>query len=675
MIIDELSKIYFDMYFFSVIYIFTINFCLEIEMTTGREEYLSFYVDANMFNQTKNHEIAMAVTNVGLKFFLRGKVYFFTSNHGAAEDMLTSAILQGLMAPNVWATTVTSNRLELPAENLQEKKPKEPNVVILLHHEEDWSDVLSIFGQLRLLGPKSRILLVVPSEPSPFLRSAWERLHVLNMTTLTYFSNNVSYHTFFPYEMPPRVESLGAADNLFPHKIPEDFKGYPLRVVAEPMDPYVLTHADNGRKDGIEIRMVETILGYYNINASYLVLSRADQSRVNYRGGKANGLFRVVSHHETDIAMSGLRTNTPRYELSEPLYSHTEDRLVWSYPRAEPEHDWRSLYQAFSPITWGLVASLTLIIAAVATLLEVYSPRSDDRRVAASFSRQLLYNWGMILEMASPVVPKTLLRRGFMAITFMYTVNLACSYKSTLVTLLTAVKPGRTFETVVEAAETGLKVYIQRMPLPTDPDIAFWNSLLIPGRFGQSYNSTIGLEAAANGSGVALSVEYPSRFIVAKHFLDNLGKPLITYMKNPQSIFPVTFFMAPGHPLEERFNRKTIQLIEGGITHVIRETIMFETLLEATIAKGVSDSSSSLPKVLTLGNLFAIFVILGISLAISSVIFCGELIYFRWHQRRMGKIDEGPIRGQEVYRKQRCQLSVILARVGTNHLLHQVFEH
>lgn len=598
--------------------------------------------------------VGTEVVQVGLRFFSGRKMLFYSKAEGGTQA------LKKIMAQQAWSVTVVNSLLVLPLEEGQVKKPKEPNVVILLNDEEEWSGILAVFVRLRVLGPLSRVLLVVPSNhPESLLLEAWNTLTQLNVTTLTYFSHQLAYHTLFPYEKPPRVQELNLSDNLFPHKVPKDFKGYPLRVAADTMEPYVFQTAD-GRRDGVEVRILNIITDYYNLGLKYITVSRNDRSRRNYQNGMANGFFRVISRHIADILTAGIRKNLPRYELSETLPSHTEDRVLWAYPRPTPKHDWSSIYRTFSISTWILIGSLIFFIPATSTLLENY--QSKKQNIKSQFLRNLLYIWGYILEVPSPYSPETLLRRAFMTITFMYTINLACSYKSTLVTLLTTEKPGKEYQAAIEAVEDGLHVYLQHGPSANDQEMDMWNAILLPDRFQVSRNYTLNFEAVANGSAIAYAVEYPSKYLATKHFLDDHGKSLLAYMKIPQSTFSVCFFMAPGHPLEERFYRKTLQLTEGGIIAAIRESIMEEAMLKSVLAQGKSTSKQSLPRALALENLQAIFVIHVAALIVSTVLFFAELVPHLWSRRRAGKsrvtTQKVDVRGQ--YRRPR--LAFVMTR-------------
>lgn len=581
-----------------------------------------------------------AVLNVTHRFFSGNKILFFTYLLDPDEEKMASAFLTKVMAEESWAVTLVSRGMKVPREENRPKQSKETNAVFWVQDETAWRNILDILVRIRILGPLSKVLVVSSANPAPLLLDAWKTLSLINVTTVTYTSITPPvYHTLYPYETPLRIHTLNDSDTFFPEKIPENFNGYPLRVVAEDMEPYV---KGDTRKDGIEIRILEAIADHFRLAVRDMVLDRRDRTRVYYLNGSANGLFRVISRHEADLLMSGLRRNAPRFELSDALPAHTEDRVLWAYPRPEKQHDWTSLYRTFSLFTWSLVAGLIIVIAAVSTLLQKFEPSCTAQ--PTRFSQHILFTWGYILELGSPVVPQTMLRRAFMAVTFLYTINLSCSYKSTLVTLLTTEKSVRALETPQEAVAAGLHFYLQRTPKPTDPDLDMWNSIMLPGRFTQTNNNSLGLEAAANRSGFSMSVEFSSRYLVIKHFLDGRRKSLVSYMKIPQNQFSVIMCMAPGHPLFEAFQRKTLQLLEGAITDVLRESLMYQAMVQTLKMRSGNPIQSSLPRKLTLNDLYAIFYIQITALLGSCILFSVELLYNHY---RLLRERSAPVRSLE----------------------------
>lgn len=583
----------------------------------------------------REQSIANAIANVALNCFSGGSVLFLTERYSDAE-ITASAALKTFMRQQAWSVTVLNTQLELPLDEFKEKKPKESNVVVLLNHEGEWSGILKIFLRLRILGPLTTVLLVAPSsEPGPLLLEAWTTLTLLNVTTLTYSSREITYHTMFPYEIPPRVKKLSFSDNFFPQKVPKDFRGYPLRVFAEPAEPPYVMKTAGGRLDGIEVRIFEIIADYYNLGKEYINPNAEDRTRRTYFNGMAGGVFRVITQHEADILLAGLRGSVARNELSEILVHHTTDRVRWAYPIPTLHHSWNSMYRAFSLSIWALVGSLIFIISAVSTLIENYQLSSEHQTIKSRFLINLLFTWGYVMETPSTSSPRTLLQRAFLTVTFMYTINLACSYKSTLVTLLTTPQPAKGYETALEAIEDGLIAYLHHMITDSSPEFATMGQVLQPGRFEVTRNTTLNFEFVVNRTGIAYALEYPSKYMAFKHFSDARGKPLVEYMPKPLSTFSVSFFMAPGHPLEERFNRKSLQLLEGGIIDILRDLILREATFESKNARknSVSEDPQE-PTALTIKNLLVVFVVHMIALTICGVLFFAELGHHHWNSRR-----------------------------------------
>lgn len=417
---------------------------------------------------------------------------------------------------------------------------------------------------------------------------------------------------------------------MFPNKIPQDFKGYPIVAAVDFMDPYVMPSLKADSYKGVEIDLIHTITNFYNFNLSFKTTPKGTNSRVVYVNRTTSGLFGLLNKHQADLAFAGMMRNPDRFATSEVIYPHTEDKLLWCYPRPKSEISWTSLYRAFSLFTWSLVLIFILLNAATITGLGITGAEGGEEVTFRSFSSTILTIWGITLDAGFPHPLKTTSLRAFAVITLFYAIIMSCSYKSCLVTFLTTPTSEKPLSSVLEALEAGydIRMQVSAKQSQRHDDDSFWRKVLIPGRYFYNQDSDANLAyVAINRTSIYLAIFYSSEYIQSQKYLDASGKPLIHYFKETFNTFSTSLFMAPGHPLEGIFNLKNMQMVESGIVAFFLNRMM-EGMKRKNMFTRIKDTTSSDdgPQPLSLKHLSIVLAGLFFALLLCFLPFIGEIL-------------------------------------------------
>lgn len=385
---------------------------------------------------------------------------------------------------------------------------------------------------------------------------------------------------------------------------------------------------------GVEIRMLKIFALKNNFTLKYKESPEGENPFLIYdQAQKRVGLLGLLYRQEADIACFGVGLGNDRYYAAEALDPHTQDTLVWMIATPSPTSNWDSVYIGFSSGIWTAVS---IILVTIALTFRIIAIRTVDSTAFPNISKCFLESWSATLNLGIVSSPKSDLMKAFLAVVLTYAVIITAAYQSFLITLLTSKRAAKGFECIEDAVDAGLVAYMFPSGLyqynQTQHDM--WNKILSNnGHIFETNYTKILTRIASRKDAVSLMIHYASDFIIRKNFMVS-SQPLVKPLSPYFATYPVTCYMAPGHPLKNLFNNHVSRLVEAGLTGRWLEEILQGAENRAVVLQGYGGGEAHTR--LSLEHLEVTFLILGTGMAVSSLVFFAEELAFRVKRRTLG---------------------------------------
>lgn len=277
---------------------------------------------------------------------------------------------------------------------------------------------------------------------------AWE-YYIINIKLIFIKNNNILVYTYFPYKENVRhnceINTSGdivfnceidlITTNLFPDKVPLNFRGCRLKYVALKMEPHVLNtnvkNKDLVRQAGFEVTILHTISKYLNITEEYI------QHNFSHWGdllpnGSYTEMFKLLQEKKVDLVL-GLATYDINATEFETLEQAVFEYVVWLVPTASEYPLWINLLNIFKIDVW--------VYLACAILVNTFAFWTYGRKIEILTYRKLsecfVQCCEIFLQRNTNKPPKIIVMRIIFAFWSMFCIIVYTAHQSQLVSILT----------------------------------------------------------------------------------------------------------------------------------------------------------------------------------------------------------------------------------------------
>jgi hypothetical protein len=484
-------------------------------------------------------------------------------------------------------------------------------------------DILAEFWSEKI----ANTIVLLPTHSNTHLHNWMEGTENKELTTL------LEVYTLFPYQ--PRhcddVMHASLVDHwvkidstkgrfirnvpLFPHKIPQDLHGYTISVSTFDSDP-LITNKESVYNDGLEIRLLNIILKYMNLNVMFVKPLKPN--------GSWDGIIGHVAHRRTDVAIGGLIVYNVSTESFDVTVSYLEQGISWYVPCANTRPRWKSITMVFSASVWLRILFFYVSVSTVAWYLYKKHWKSSEffQDTPHTFLIILLKLWAVLLGMsASCRIPNSATFRILFIVWTFYSLALNTVYQIFLTTYL--VDPG-----LEEQITTEDQLLLSGIELGVSPFFEeVYNEI-----FRSQQNKIIHcpniehcLQRLARKRDLAvLCPKFLAKYMGKFKFFDSNGNPGYCHLEEQFGSVSVAMYMQKGHPLLYHFNKIILRVTEGGLIYHWSTDMYYKATLSFKNISGTSITSEF--QKFSIYHLQSSFYALGFGYFLSVSVFLCELI-------------------------------------------------
>lgn len=333
--------------------------------------------------------------------------------------------------------------------------------------------------------------------------------------------------------------------DLFYNEKLRNLNGCPVRIITEEEPPYVLAAERDTGIDyygGIDVMTIRTILE--SLNGSVNFTEANFTGRNNLLANEIwTGIFEYVLVKSADVVISSMLLTNERIRVSDFVYPHVQDRVVWVVKHGRKRPVWNAPFYVFPSVMW-----LMILICYVLLMIFTYPRRGFNYSLTA---------------FCSPTLPANTPRILILIVVGAFV--LASAYKSFLVGIL--INPGyeKQVKSVSEMIQLDFKYGLQivmTLFLNSEEDPQMVN---IVKTSRVAVTSTELLQWVVNENYAVLLLELAADYYRHSHFVDNDGNPLVYKFRDHYINFYSCMYMWRGHPLLAAFNDAVFHIMDAGL--------------------------------------------------------------------------------------------------------------
>ncbi|KAJ4431189.1 hypothetical protein ANN_19786 [Periplaneta americana] len=509
-------------------------------------------------------------------------------------------------------------------------------IFIWTHDEADiyevLEDQLNTLKELTSWNPRVNVIVVVEDV---YLSSQHTGSHgVLGKTTPTHL------YTYFPYqdELCGEVKDVVLIDtcvddsllhrnvDLFPEKIPTNFKGCTIKVGTIGFDPFVSVVENYTLEDHTRVYKVggmlvdKVVIPIQKLNAeiNFLPPTR-DTNTKGYLKELAD-----VSEGYSDILI-GLVPLAPALLFSalEPTIPYEFTEMKWVVPCPPQAPRLQKIMSVFSLPVWVLIISVIILTALVFSCSNHASKYSSEPCNKLTPFRSFYDVWAIFMNVSVPKMPKTTNRRILFFIYVCYSFAMSIIFQAYFVTYL--VEPGyeKNLETFDELLRSNLKYgYVDIMELTASTTDYTEHKLFPQSRRVDCSDVTNCMKRVILKRDIAaIGAPIVSHYIASILGVDDEMK-VVCFLEE-RLVFASNIALLPkGSPLLPHLNVLIRRTCEGGLVDKLWEETKHIALL--TSEKRSTENGNDLYFVFSLSHLSPVFILLIVGLVICSFVFLLE---------------------------------------------------
>jgi hypothetical protein len=559
---------------------------------------------------------------------------------------------------------------------------KHQSYVIILWPEEDKDILYSLQLQIDTLqsytssfSHQAKFLLVVMhySIQSPqlhalkMIEAMWNPFKIINVVILLLTTkavlhqtcsnceyDTINIYTWFPYDPSQcgEVKGVELLDqwmlngnggfrrnvNLFPSKIPSNFRGCPLTIAPVTRIPFVkLTNMKTDPRghttytyEGIEIEYVSLLSKAMNITPIFLEPRDGDFVQVRVE------TFMEIAQGLVDITVGVHPLHPLLVRVGDPIRPYLELTMRWWVPCAEPASRVQKVMTVFASSVWISALAVFILTALVFWRMAVASSSAalSDPDVFQAFRYNVYIVWAVFLGLSVPKLPRTLRLRSVFLLYVWYSFAMTSIFQVFFISFLVNPGYGDRVENFEELVRSGLRLDTDARMLSFVNISGYWEYLRL--ELSADPCSDIDeclIRLVRNKNTTTVSSKFQFEYILATvGKTEDKNKYLCTI---PEIVVTSKFsmYISKGNPLLDRLNLWIQRILESGLVNGYWSRVLWNVTLEGT-ASAEQDSNERAHNgggffVFTVSHLSVAFYQLLIGYLISCAAFMAECICSR----------------------------------------------
>lgn len=473
--------------------------------------------------------------------------------------------------------------------------------------------------------PGGRILIVAQADAARALKiiqNIWAVARTHNVLVAAINKDALEFYQWSPYRIGEcrNVETVDSIDEWRNGKFTRNasfymnfssLNGCDLLFTATEVYPYVLQNFTNG----VEIHLLKLLAASFNFSLRYVPIPKSE----NFFGVKIfngtdwyfSGPLKMLYEQIVDLAFTGMTATIDRYEASSPVYPHMMENIVWTVPAPVVLSPIQNAFGALSPSSWFLII-LTLFVGSIAVFM------TQDPR-CFTYGKSFFYTLGTLLNSMPPFKTSGWYLRIITAGIIILAMHFFIAYQSTLIVLLTTPILGEPYGTLKDVMDANLTCFaysagIRMLQLEHDEKNTPTSFYMVNGSVNDYFHGI-----AYKRDSYLLMPEISSNYLSWRKYLDENGRNLLARLKAPFMVLPISFYMAPGHPLAPLMDKKILQMVDCGIVDYWND-------LTKQVKFTTGDQQQRKLQPLSYHHLAGAFAIVVAALTVSLLIFIIELL-------------------------------------------------
>ncbi|KAJ3641585.1 hypothetical protein Zmor_028087 [Zophobas morio] len=587
------------------------------------------------------------LTKISEKFLIKKESIWLTTNEQNTTDLFDNQFVKKLMRRGHSISVKMMDLKETPQKNFWQHTK---NYIIETSDVADLEATLENFKYLHSWNSQARFFIIanqIYNETERVLSGMVETLWLegvydfILITADRNQSRHVNVYTWYPYRCRrgfdyARLKLLDVCcngsftnnSNLFPQKIPKVLTACELKVGAVTWPPFVMkpvARVDNTDqyiiKEGVEIRLIETIVTKLRMNVSYIMSEKSQNWGHLFDNGTGTGLMALLRNKRVDLGIASITPSLSKSKFFELSDTYFFESFAWCVPHAPTQAGWKKILDAISYQLWiGYVLSFITFGILIWLLGKTRKEETLYKKCIYCFQN----SFSMALGVSVRHHPKTQILRWITFFWILFSLNFEVLYETKLMSILT--KP--TYSTQVNSIDDILdKNYKILFPLNifnyVDKNASFDASVFDRSDDCLEVKDCLARVAYLKDSALCLSSSYTHYIKESYATRDNI--PLIYCFNSKLATYPVILLMKKGFPLALRFNNIISRLVEGGFIDHWAADINTQKWKEEEMQKLNTTTNTEF---LDLGKLQGAFIVLLIGLAIATTVFVLEIIHF-----------------------------------------------
>lgn len=372
---------------------------------------------------------------------------------------------------------------------------------------------------------------------------------------------------------------------------------------------------------GIEIKLLHLLAASFNFSPHLVAIPETmsiySAKIFNGTDWVFSGPWKMLYEHKLDIVFAGLTAHIDRYAASTPVFPHMMENVVWTVPAPRILSPIQNTFRALSPSSWFLIM-LSLLLGSFAVYM-TRDPKCLTYRIC------FFYTLGTLLNSTPSSKTSNWHLRIITTGIIILAMHFFIAYQSTLIILLTTPILEKPYKSLKDVMDANLTCYSysagsRLLLLQQDEDIP---------RIFYTMNGSIRNyfhEIAYNRTAYLLMPETPTNVFAWGEFEDDNERNLLSQLKSPFMFLPVSFFMAPSHPLASRISEKILQMVDCGLVDFWKDFTMHTkyTTARQHIRK---------LQPLSINHLMGAFAVVLVALAVSVIAFVIEVLANKFARR------------------------------------------